>query len=42
VIEGRRIKEEQVKVEDDGTIVKTEEVKREVVVKEEVVNEAPS
>ena len=42
VIEGRRIKREQVKAEDDGTIVKTEEVKREVVIKEEVVNEAPS
>jgi endonuclease-3 len=39
VIEGRRIKEEQVKVE-GGAVVKTEVVKEEVVFKEEVVNEA--
>ncbi|KAI9167609.1 Endonuclease III [Paramyrothecium foliicola] len=40
VIEGRRIKNEEIKLEADGTIVKTQQVKEEMVVKEEVVNEA--
>lgn len=38
VIEGRKIKEEKVKVERDGTMVKSEQMKQEVDIKEEVVN----
>ncbi|KEY65210.1 hypothetical protein S7711_09389 [Stachybotrys chartarum IBT 7711] len=39
VLEGRKIKQEVVVSRDDGTVTKKEEVKHEVKVKEEVVNE---
>ena len=39
VIEGRRIREEKIEVKEDGTAVKKEETKEEVLIKEEVVNE---
>lgn len=41
IIEGRRhVKKEEV-IEEDGTVLKLEQVKSEVVIKEEVVNESP-
>lgn len=39
VIEGRRLREEKIEVEEDGTVVKKEEIKDEAFIKEEVVNE---
>ena len=39
VLEGRRVLEEKVEVDDDGTAVKTEGVKEEVIIKEEEVDE---
>ena len=39
VIEGRRIKEEALVKQEDGTVIKAEELKEEVAIKEEVINE---
>ena len=39
VLEGRRVREERTKVEDDGTVVKTEDVMQETALRDVVVNE---